>query len=67
MEHVRHSKCREDFIQRVKQNARLRQEACAKGEYICLKRQPKGPRPAHIVTVDSLPETVRVSPYETTL
>lgn len=54
-------------MQRVKQNAQLLRQARAKGEYICLKRQPKGPRPAHVVAADSSLETVRISPYETIL
>ena len=31
IEHVKHSKCRDDFLKRVKQNAELKKEAKAKG------------------------------------
>jgi large subunit ribosomal protein L21e len=31
IEHVKHSKCRDDFLRRVKENARLKKEAKEKG------------------------------------
>ncbi|CAN6599708.1 large ribosomal subunit protein eL21B [Trichomonascus vanleenenianus] len=66
IEHVRHSKCRQEFLNRVKENARLRQEAKAKGETVQLKRQPAKPREARTVALSSnLPETVTPIPYET--
>ncbi|OLL22085.1 60S ribosomal protein L21-A [Neolecta irregularis DAH-3] len=66
IEHVRHSKCREDFIRRVKENAQKRKEAKARGETVQLKRQPLAPREAHIVKVESnFPETVHALPYDT--
>ncbi|WP_411016908.1 hypothetical protein, partial [Salmonella sp. s51944] len=49
VEHVRHSKCRQDFINRVKENGRLRMEAKEKGIKINLKRQPAQPKIGHFV------------------
>ena len=63
VEHVRHSQCRQDFLQRVKQNEKLRKEAKEKGEKVCLKRQPAQPRPAHIVYGDE-PIMLAPIPYE---
>merc|ERR1719213_1580409 len=39
--HVRKSRCQEEFKQRVKENDAKRREAAAKGEKLCLKRQPE--------------------------
>lgn len=39
VEHVRPSKCRLDFLKRVKENERLREEAKKDGKKITLKRQ----------------------------
>lgn len=50
IEHVTHSKCRQDFLQRVKSNEKLRREAKEKNIKVELKRQPAQPRPAHIVS-----------------
>ncbi|CAG7725758.1 unnamed protein product [Allacma fusca] len=49
IEHVNHSKCRTDFLDRVKENERLKKEAKARGIKVACKRQPAQPRPAHIV------------------
>ncbi|KAG5438263.1 hypothetical protein PCK2_000966, partial [Pneumocystis canis] len=84
VEHVRPSKCRDDFIHRIQHYAQLRQQARASGgsslphlpfflnsisliEYVCLKRQPAGPRPAHLISGNSYIETVHPLPYETSL
>ncbi|CAJ0927583.1 8624_t:CDS:2 [Entrophospora sp. SA101] len=40
IEHVKHSKCRDDFLRRVKENAIKKKDARAKGEKVNLKRQP---------------------------
>ena len=50
VEHVSPSKCRDDFIKRVKENDRLRSEAKKKGVKVHLKRQPEQPKAAHIVS-----------------
>lgn len=64
IEHVKHSKCREDFLKRVKQNEKLRKEAKEKKEFVCLKRQPAQPRPAHIVNGKDEPILLAPIPYE---
>nr|CAG4641305.1 EOG090X0GT4 [Eulimnadia texana] len=65
VEHVKHSKCREDFLVRVKENERLKKEAKTQGQRVVLKRQPKQPRPAHTVsTKDNEPVFLAPIPYE---
>jgi hypothetical protein len=39
IEHVTHSKCREDFLKRVKENERLRKEAKGKKTKVEIKRK----------------------------
>lgn len=68
IEHVRHSRSREEFITRVKENAARRKAAKAEGKSVQLKRQPALPREARTVsTKDNRPETVTPIPYETTI
>ena len=64
IEHVNKSKCREDFLRRVKENERLLKEAKAKGVQIVLKRQAKQPRKAHFVKKLEEPITLAPIPYE---
>ena len=65
IEHVHHSKCRDDFLQRVKENAQKKKDARAAGVAADVKRKPAMPRPAHFVAVDSqLPETLYPVAYE---
>lgn len=65
-EHVRHSKCRQEFLNRVKENAQKRKEAKAKGETVQLKRQPAKPREAHVLSLNThRPQTITPIPYET--
>lgn len=64
IEHVKHSKCREDFLKRVKENERLRQDAKEKKVHVTLKRQPAQPRPAHIVKGTEEPIRLAPIPYE---
>lgn len=66
IEHVKHSKCRQEFLQRVKDNAAKRTEAKAAGTAVQLKRQPIGPRPAHVVSIEgNILQTLAPVPYET--
>ncbi|KAK9354730.1 ribosomal protein L21e-domain-containing protein [Lipomyces doorenjongii] len=66
IEHVKHSKCREEFVNRVKENAARRQDAKAKGEKVFLKRQPVLPREAHVVSAEgNAPVTLAPLAYET--
>ncbi|GFS99146.1 60S ribosomal protein L21 [Trichonephila clavipes] len=65
IQHVKHSKCRDDFLKRVKENERLKKEAKATGIKICLKRQPKQPLEAHFVsTKNNEPQYLEPIPYE---
>ncbi|XP_013394467.1 60S ribosomal protein L21 [Lingula anatina] len=66
IEHIRHSACRVDFLNRVHENEKIKNEAKEKGEAPphC-KRQPKKPREAHTVrTRYNKPQTIQPIPYE---
>ncbi|BFZ64585.1 60S ribosomal protein L21 [Saitoella coloradoensis] len=64
IEHVKHSRSREDFIKRVKTNAEKKKTA--NGEFVQLKRLPAQPREARLVkTAENAPETIYAQPYET--
>ncbi len=66
VEHIKHSACRQEFINRVKSNAALKREAKANGEHVHLKRQPAKPRDARVVTTkENVPQTLAPVPYET--
>lgn len=62
IEHVRHSKCRAEFLQRVKDNQAKKQAAKVAGEKVNLKRQPVGPRPSKVVS--GVPTTLAPVAYE---
>lgn len=67
-EHVRHSKCREEFVRRVKDNAARRKAAKESGDHVTIKRQLALPRGARTVsTEDNIPATITPIPYETTI
>ncbi|EHY54546.1 60S ribosomal protein L21A [Exophiala dermatitidis] len=66
VEHVNHSRSREEFLNRVKSNAQRRREAKEKGESVQLKRQPVGPRPSHVVELTEL-ESLAPQPYDTAI
>ncbi|KAJ5111090.1 60S ribosomal protein L21-A [Penicillium argentinense] len=66
IEHVQHSRSREEFINRVKENALKKREAKEKGVHVHLKRQAVGPRAAHTISMaDNTPETVVPIAYDT--
>ena len=68
VEHVRHSRSREEFIVRVKDNAAKKRKAKESGEQVYLKRQPAMPRGARTVSAkDNKPESVVPIAYETTI
>ncbi|KAI9763530.1 MAG: 60S ribosomal protein L21A [Geoglossum simile] len=68
IEHVSHSRSRDEFVRRVKQNAEKKRKAKAEGTHIHLKRQPAMPRGECTVSMkDNLPETITPIPYETTI
>lgn len=62
---MHHSRCREDFLRRVKENERKKREAREKGEKVICKRLPVAPRKGHFVkTKGKEPELVEPIPYE---
>lgn len=66
IEHVKHSKCRQEFLNRVKDNAAKKLAAREKGERVQLKRQPAMPRDSRVVGLESnAPETITPIAYET--
>ncbi|RSH87498.1 60S ribosomal protein L21A [Apiotrichum porosum] len=68
IEHVRHSKCRQEFLDRVKSNAAKKREAKEKGETVVLKRLPAQPREARVISIqNNVPQTLTALPYETTI
>ncbi|KAJ2678507.1 Pyrimidine nucleotide transporter, mitochondrial [Coemansia spiralis] len=65
IEHVRHSKCREDFLRRVKENAAAAKAASESGNRVILKRLPAQPREARFVsTKNNEPTTITAIPYD---
>ncbi|KAM6498728.1 Ribosomal protein L21e domain containing protein [Amanita muscaria] len=67
-EHVKHSKCRQEFLARVKSNRAAHVAAKEKGERVNLKRIPAQPREARTVsTSQNTPQTITPVPYETTI
>ncbi|XP_055333359.1 60S ribosomal protein L21-like [Paramacrobiotus metropolitanus] len=65
IEHVHHSKCRQDFVARVKDNDQRRKEARASNKIVELKRRPVEPRKRHVVkTTKNEPEFLSPLPYE---
>lgn len=68
IEHVRHSRSREDFLKRVKLNFAKQQKAKETGEKQQMKRIPAQPREARTVSLkDNKPENITPVPYETTI
>jgi large subunit ribosomal protein L21e len=66
IEHVSHSRSREEFLNRVKENAIKKRQAKEQGIHVHLKRQPVSPRDAHVVSSENnFPETVTPVPYDT--
>jgi large subunit ribosomal protein L21e len=66
IEHVRHSRSREDFLKRVKDNAEKKRKAKESGNKVQVKRYPLAPREARTVKLVK-PETITPIPYETTI
>ena len=65
IEHVKHSKCRLDFIRRVKDNAQKRKEAKESGQAVTLKRLPEQPKSSfYVSTKNNKPITISPVPYE---
>ena len=49
IEHIKHSKCRQDFLDRVNENDKKRAAAKKAGKFVFLKRTPAQPRKGGIV------------------
>nr|AAX48853.1 L21 [Suberites domuncula] len=65
IEHVKHSRCREDFLSRVKLNEEKKHAARERGEKVVCKRMPLAPRKASFVKMQGKePELVEPIPYE---
>ncbi|EEB06163.1 60S ribosomal protein L21 [Schizosaccharomyces japonicus yFS275] len=68
IEHVKHSKCRQDFLDRVKANEVKRREARAEGKTVQLRRQAALPVAAHVVSTEgNTPVTLHPVAYDTTI
>lgn len=67
VEHVQHSKCRDDFLRRVKENAAKKREAKENGTQVNVKRLPAQPREARTIAVsnDNAVETLAPMAYDT--
>ncbi|XP_036351113.2 large ribosomal subunit protein eL21-like [Ochotona princeps] len=64
-EHMKHSKSRDSFLKRVKENDQKKKEAKEKGTWVQLKRQPSPPREAHFLRTNGKePELLESIPYE---
>eukprot|EP00055_Hartaetosiga_balthica_P005183 m.14807 g.14807 ORF g.14807 m.14807 type:complete len:157 (+) comp4374_c0_seq1:58-528(+) len=61
IEHISHSKCRQDFIDRAAQNEKLKKESKERG--LDMKRKPVGPREAMFVK-NTGPTTLRPLKFE---
>jgi len=62
VEHIKHSKCRDDFLRRVKENAAKIKIAREAGVSVNVKRQPVQPRDArHVSSKNNAPATL--APY----
>ena len=65
VEHVNHSKCRVDFLNRVKQNELAKKEAKKTGVKVQLKRLPAQPRAGRIVSAKATGvKTISPLPFE---
>lgn len=68
IEHVKHSRSRDDFIRRVKENAAKRKQAKQDGSHVYLKRLPVAPQGERTVSLkDNKPESITPVAYETTI
>ncbi|KAI3380690.1 hypothetical protein SNEBB_004461 [Seison nebaliae] len=65
VEHINHSKCRTDFLDRVKRNEQIKLKV-KKGEieFQNLKRIPKQPLKGHVVEVKANKELIKPIKYE---
>lgn len=66
VEHVNPSRCREDFLRRVKENDKIRHQVKTKNPKakICLKRKPAPPRGEQVIVNPPEPVFLAPIPYE---
>uniref|UniRef100_G1Q9P9 Large ribosomal subunit protein eL21 n=1 Tax=Myotis lucifugus TaxID=59463 RepID=G1Q9P9_MYOLU len=65
IEHSKHSKSRDSFLKRVKENDQKKKQAKEKGTWVQLKHQPAPPREAHFVRTNGKElELLEPIPYE---
>merc|ERR1711974_292137 len=65
VEHVKHSQCRQEFLDRVVSNDERKEAANAEGKRVVLKRQPRQPREARTVDAKTnVPQMIAPIPYE---
>ena len=65
IEHIKHSKSRNSFLKRVKENDQKKKKAKEKGTWVQLKLQPAPPREAHFVRTNGKEsELLEPIPYE---
>lgn len=65
VEHVKPSRCREEFLRRCKENDELKHKARVAGqEKPVTKRMPKGPRIEGFVVENPSMETITAIPYD---
>ena len=64
VEHVRPSRSREGFLNRVKENDAKRAAAQAAGEKVVLKRIPEQPKGSFLLKVEEKPETLYPIPFD---
>lgn len=66
IEHVKHSKCRKDFLERVRRNDEMKKKSKEVGTKFHPKRLPEQPKPGHFVRVNKLskPQKLQPIPYE---
>jgi len=62
IEHVRHSKCRQEFLDRVKNNEKLKTAAKTTKKLALVRRQPAQPRPASFICGHKV-ETLNPVPF----
>lgn len=63
VEHVRKSRCNEQFLRRVKENDKAHHEAHLKGESIKTKRQPEAPRDGYLIAAEEKVEVMEALPF----
>ncbi|KAF2150460.1 hypothetical protein K461DRAFT_244150 [Myriangium duriaei CBS 260.36] len=68
IEHVRKSRSRDEFLNRVKENAAKKRQSKTEGTHVHLKRQPVMPREARKVSVENnKPENIAPIAYDTSI